>query len=168
MQVLSGRYRLERCIGVGGMSVVWQAQDTVLGRPVAVKLLGRSLTTDGAAHARVRAEARAAARLAHPNVASVYDFGRSWVGPLRRVSYIVMELLDGDTLAAHLLRGPLPWPEAVGVCAEVAPAPLPEAATGPTGGCLVATGCVQGRPTTGSRRPSRSRTPQPVRCAAGR
>src|SRR5689334_14052490 len=75
--VLSGRYRVTARIGLGGMSEVWQAVDEVLGRPVAVKVLATSaLSANGVDPTGViRAEAQAAARLSHPNVASVYDFG---------------------------------------------------------------------------------------------
>ena len=71
---------------------------------------------------RIRAEARSAARLVHPNVASVHDFGTSSTWPGRPVPYIVMELAEGETLAAHLRAGPLDWRIAVRVCAEVAAA----------------------------------------------
>jgi serine/threonine-protein kinase len=101
------------------MSVVWQGYDEVLNRPVAVKLLRTSMLMKRRAHERVRTEARAAAQLAHPNVASVYDFGRSRLAS-RWVSYLVMELLDGETLAERLRGGPLDWPLAARICAEVA------------------------------------------------
>ncbi|MEV4214394.1 serine/threonine-protein kinase [Micromonospora sp. NPDC049662] len=122
MRTLDGRYQLEQRIGVGGMSEVWRAHDRVLDRPVAVKLIapgpdGHHDTVD-----RIRTEARSAARLVHPNVASVHDFGTSSTLPGRRVPYIVMELAEGETLAAHLRAGPLDWRISVRVCAEVAAA----------------------------------------------
>jgi len=125
MRTLDRRYRLERCIGVGGMSAVWHGHDLLLGRPVAVKLLGDKLPsdmaqTDRASHELMRVEAQATARLTHPNVVNVYDFGRSGFGPLRRVSYLVMELLDGETLATCLNREPLDWRTAAQICADVA------------------------------------------------
>jgi eukaryotic-like serine/threonine-protein kinase len=125
MRTLDRRYRLERCIGVGGMSAVWHGHDILLGRPVAVKLLGDKLPsdvtqTDRASHELMRVEAQATARLTHPNVVNVYDFGRSGFGPLRRVSYLVMELLDGETLATCLDREPLDWRTAAQICADVA------------------------------------------------
>ncbi|MGC4855199.1 serine/threonine-protein kinase [Micromonospora sp. DT4] len=122
MRTLDGRYQLEQRIGVGGMSEVWRAHDRVLDRPVAVKLIapgpaGRHDTVD-----RIRTEARSAARLVHPNVASVHDFGTSSTLPGRQLPYIVMELAEGETLAAHLRAGPLDWHISVRVCAEVAAA----------------------------------------------
>ncbi|WP_320066227.1 serine/threonine-protein kinase [Micromonospora sp. RTGN7] len=121
MRTLDGRYQLEQRIGIGGMSEVWRAHDTVLDRPVAVKLIspGRNEPT---ALERIRTEARSAARLVHPNVASVHDFGTSSTLPGGSLPYIVMELAEGDTLAAHLRAGPLDWRIAVRVCAEVAAA----------------------------------------------
>jgi serine/threonine-protein kinase len=124
MRTLGGRYRLVQRIGVGGMSEVWRGHDEVLDRPVAVKImapslegtLGELVTTD-----LVRTEARSAARLAHPNVAGVHDFGTSQT-PGRDVPYIVMELVEGQTLGDHLDSGPLDWRIAVRVGAEVAAA----------------------------------------------
>ena len=73
-----GRYRLVQRIGVGGMGEVWEADDTVLGRRVALKVLVQELADDARATKRFVREARATAKLTHPNVARVYDFGRSW------------------------------------------------------------------------------------------
>ncbi|MFV2019691.1 serine/threonine-protein kinase [Micromonospora sp. LOL_023] len=121
MRSLGGRYRLDLRIGVGGMSEVWRAHDEVLDRPVAVKLIAPHLVDDVRLE-QVRWEARAAARLAHPNVASVHDFGVA-AGPTGDPEpYIVMELVEGQTLAAHLLAGGLDWRIAVRVCAEVSAA----------------------------------------------
>jgi serine/threonine-protein kinase len=96
------------------MSEVWHGHDEVLDRPVAVKVLapGHSTPVD-----IVRAEARSAARLAHPNVAGVHDFGTSAEQP-----YIVMELVEGRTLGRHLAEGALDWGISVRICAEVAAA----------------------------------------------
>ncbi|TYB92022.1 serine/threonine protein kinase [Micromonospora sp. WP24] len=116
MRTLDGRYELEQRIGVGGMSEVWRAHDTVLDRPVAVKVMspGQDSSVE-----RIRAEARSAARLVHPNVASVHDFGTCATPLGRRTPYLVMELAEGETLAAHLRAGPLDWRISVRVCAEV-------------------------------------------------
>ncbi|MET8308779.1 serine/threonine-protein kinase [Micromonospora sp. NPDC005173] len=122
MRTLDGRYQLEQRIGVGGMSEVWQAHDQVLDRPVAVKLISPGWDGQSGPVERIRAEARSAARLVHPNVASVHDFGTSSTLPGRRVPYIVMELAEGETLAAHLRAGPLDWRISVRVCAEVSAA----------------------------------------------
>ncbi|SCF19062.1 serine/threonine-protein kinase [Micromonospora chokoriensis] len=122
MRTLDGRYQLEQRIGVGGMSEVWRAHDQVLDRPVAVKLILPGPHQQDSPVERIRAEARSAARLVHPNVASVHDFGTSSTLPGRPVPYIVMELAEGETLAAHLRAGPLDWRISVRVCAEVAAA----------------------------------------------
>ncbi|MDG4838983.1 serine/threonine-protein kinase [Micromonospora sp. WMMD967] len=122
MRTLDGRYQLEQRIGMGGMSEVWRAHDQVLDRPVAVKLILPGPHQQDSPVERIRREARSAARLVHPNVASVHDFGTSSTLPGRPVPYIVMELAEGETLAAHLRAGPLDWRISVRVCAEVAAA----------------------------------------------
>ncbi|NLU79685.1 serine/threonine protein kinase [Micromonospora sp. HNM0581] len=122
MRTLDGRYRLEQRIGIGGMSEVWRAHDTVLDRPVAVKLVSPGQPDGAASVERIRGEARSAARLVHPNVASVHDFGTCATGVGHELPYIVMELAEGQTLAAHLRTGPLDWRIAVRVCAEVSAA----------------------------------------------
>ncbi|WP_036375623.1 serine/threonine-protein kinase [Micromonospora sp. ATCC 39149] len=121
MRTLDGRYQLEQRIGLGGMCEVWRGHDIVLDRPIAVKLISPG-HADEVSVERIRAEARSAARLVHPNVASVHDFGTSSALPGRPVPYIVMELAEGETLAAHLRAGPLDWRIAVRVCAEIAAA----------------------------------------------
>jgi serine/threonine protein kinase len=98
---VAGRYRLERRLGAGGMSTVFQATDTVLERPVAVKLLAEHLAQDEAFVARFRREALAAARLQHPNVVQVFDSGQD--GDSGR-HYIVMEYVEGPS-CADMLRG---------------------------------------------------------------
>src|SRR4051794_14587440 len=104
--VLGGRYRLFGPVGAGGMAVVWQAWDTVLARPVAVKVLGGRDAGDGESRELIRQEARAAAGLSHPNIAQVYDYGESSDGA-ETIPYIVMELVRGDTLHQRLAAGPL-------------------------------------------------------------
>ena len=112
-----GRYCLVGRIGVGGMGEVWEADDTVLGRRVALKVLVQELADDSRATRRFVREARATAKLTHPNVTRVYDFGRDGGVP-----YLVMELLEGDTLADRLAGGPLPPAEAARIGAAVADA----------------------------------------------
>jgi serine/threonine protein kinase len=97
---VAGRYRIDRRLGAGGMSTVFMATDTVLERPVAVKLLAEHLADDEAFVARFRREALAAARLQHPNVVQVFDSGQD---PESRRHYIVMEYVDGPS-CADLLR----------------------------------------------------------------
>ncbi|MFI7432958.1 protein kinase domain-containing protein [Micromonospora haikouensis] len=118
-QLLGERYRLVEQLGAGGMSVVWRGYDEVLGRQVAVKVLASRLASDRAFRHRLRAEAQAAARLCHPNITNVYDYGESEQAGLT-VPYVVMELVDGGPLSARLGRdGTLPWREAVTIGAEV-------------------------------------------------
>jgi eukaryotic-like serine/threonine-protein kinase len=123
MRTLAGRYQLVRRIGVGGMSEVWHGHDRVLDRAVAVKIMAPAVegTLGEAGVELIRTEARSAARLAHPNVAGVHDFGTS-PGAQHDVPYIVMELVDGQTLSMHLRSGPLDWRIATRICAEVAAA----------------------------------------------
>ncbi|GHA96977.1 serine/threonine-protein kinase [Streptomyces termitum] len=92
--LVADRYRLHGCIGRGGMGEVWQATDEVLGRSVAVKLM-LAQSTDPAGADRFRLEAQTAARLSHPHVVGVFDFG-TWDGKL----FLVMELVEGDSLGS--------------------------------------------------------------------
>ncbi|MFF3878003.1 serine/threonine-protein kinase [Streptomyces sp. NPDC001978] len=111
--LLADRYQLDELLGRGAMGEVWRAADQVLGRSVAVKLLRTEEVTDTE---RFRLEAQTAARLNHPNVVSVYDFG-SHHGQL----YLVMELVDGWSLAQERsLRGTLDPQEAAAIAAQVA------------------------------------------------
>ena len=97
--LLADRYRLGARIATGGMGEVWEAEDVVLGRPVAVKTLRAEFTGDEEFRGRFRAEARHAAGLSHPGIASVYDFGES-----ADRAWIVMELVEGEPLSAVLHR----------------------------------------------------------------
>ncbi|MEV0808277.1 serine/threonine-protein kinase [Micromonospora sp. NPDC050200] len=118
-QLLGERYRLIEQLGAGGMSVVWRGYDEVLGRQVAVKMLASRLASDKAFRHRIRIEAQAAARLCHPNITNVYDYGESEQVGLT-VPYVVMELVDGAPLTTRLGRdGKLAWREAVTIAAEV-------------------------------------------------
>ena len=112
-QQVASRYRLERRLGAGGMSTVFMALDTVLERPVAVKLLAEHLADDEAFVARFRREALAAARLQHPNIVQVFDSGLD--EPSGR-HYIVMEYVEGPS-CADLVRdhGVLDVEKAVGI-----------------------------------------------------
>ncbi|MCG5448337.1 serine/threonine-protein kinase [Micromonospora hortensis] len=117
-QLLAGRYRLLERLGSGGMSEVYRAYDEVLERDVAVKVL---IASDTNARQRIRGEAKAAARLSHPHVTSVYDYGESALDGAQ-VPFVVMELLGGHTLEHRLVAGPLPPRAGLRVCAEVASA----------------------------------------------
>ena len=113
--VLSGRYRLSSKLGSGGMSTVYLAQDEVLDRPVAVKLLHREISEEADQLERFRREARAAARLSHPNLVSVIDAGEDEGRP-----YIVFEYVEGDTLKKLITdNGGLEIDEAVAYAIEI-------------------------------------------------
>ncbi len=117
-RVLGGRYRLVSPIARGGMATVWVADDPVLSRRVAVKILRDDLAADEGTRARFRHEAIAAARLSHPNIVSTYDTGDD-----DGIAYIVMELVEGPTLR-HLIdeQGGLPVADVIRIGKQVADA----------------------------------------------
>ncbi|OLF06305.1 serine/threonine protein kinase [Actinophytocola xinjiangensis] len=105
-QLLAERYRLSRRIAVGGMGEVWEAADTRLDRRVAVKVLKPELCGDAEFLHRFRTEARTTASLNHPGIAAVHDYGETAAivdGP-KDTAYLVMELVEGDPLAAILAK----------------------------------------------------------------
>lgn len=106
---LDGRFAIESAIGAGGMGTVYKATQLAMGRPVAVKVLLPYYATRPRSVRRFVKEARAASRLNHPNIITLYDFGQSAEGYL----YIVMELLHGSPLTDLLAQGPLPLWRAV-------------------------------------------------------
>jgi serine/threonine protein kinase len=114
--IFAGRYRLEQAIGSGGNAAVWRAFDTVLERRVALKLLGSAIGDDEHRLERFRREARAVARLAHPNIVTLIDAGEAEGTP-----FIVLEYVEGETLAERIRRvGRLQVAEAVAFAIEVA------------------------------------------------
>jgi serine/threonine protein kinase len=115
--VLGGRYVLEQQIGRGGYGEVWRAADTVLSRPVAVKLLHPRYAGQGQAVARFRAEARHAAALSHENIAQVHDYGEAAGG---QPPYLVMELVAGASLETVLAGGPLDAIQTMDIVAQAA------------------------------------------------
>jgi eukaryotic-like serine/threonine-protein kinase len=113
--LLNDRFRLEEQIGAGGMSTVYRAYDTTLERSVAIKLMHRDISSDPDQLERFRREARAVARLNHPNVVTVIDFGQDDGSP-----YIVLEFVEGETLKQRIKRvGRLPVAEAVAYAIEI-------------------------------------------------
>jgi eukaryotic-like serine/threonine-protein kinase len=110
--LIAGRYRLDELLGRGGMSEVWCATDTELGRRVAIKLLAPEADT-----ARFEREAKAVASLASPNIMQLYDYGEEGDRP-----YMVLEYLSGGTLEDRLREhdGPLPDDETASIAAQVA------------------------------------------------
>ncbi|MFC5002312.1 serine/threonine-protein kinase [Dactylosporangium cerinum] len=120
-RVLGGRYRLEEQLGSGGMAVVWSATDEVLGRLVAVKMLAGQHAAKPESLRRIRAEARTAATLSHPNIAQVHDYGEAEEDG-QTVPYVVMELVRGQTLEQRMAAGPIEPRVTFRICAEVAAA----------------------------------------------
>jgi len=118
-RVLADRYRLDERIAVGGMGEVWRGLDMLLGRPVAVKCLKPEYVGHPEFSERFRAEARHAAGLSHPGIASVYDYGEQ-TSP-EPAAWLVMELVDGEPLSALLRReGALPPARALDIVGQAA------------------------------------------------
>lgn len=118
-KVLGNRYEIIEKVGNGGMATVYKAEDKVLKRNVAVKILRDEFTTDEEFIKRFEIEAQSAARLVHPNIVSIFD-----VGVEENLYYIVMELIQGKTLKEIIIeeRGPLPWKWSVNVAIQIASA----------------------------------------------
>src|SRR5688500_9425321 len=116
---LSGRYRIEKAIGEGGMGAIFQATQLSLGRLVAIKVV-KSMHHEGSdAMRRFKLETEAIGRLTHPNIVQVHDAGSADDG----TTYLAMELLEGDTVRMALRRdGVFPWFRALGVVEDVASA----------------------------------------------
>ncbi len=103
-----GSYRVTAKIGEGGMGDVWEARDTRLDRTVAIKVLPEHVASDPDRRRRFEREAKTISSLNHPHVCTLYD-----VGEHEGASFLVMEYLEGETLAAQIARGPLPLADAV-------------------------------------------------------
>jgi serine/threonine-protein kinase len=112
-----GRYEIRAKIGAGGMGEVYLAEDTQLGRRVAIKLLPPETISDERARKRLIREARAAATLDNPNICSVYE-----VGEAEGRSFIAMQYLEGETLDARIKRKPLELKESLHIASQVADA----------------------------------------------
>jgi eukaryotic-like serine/threonine-protein kinase len=118
--LIAGRYQLDEPVGTGWFSAVWRATATALSRPVAVKLLHPvhpAYAQQPEVLARFRAEALQAAALWHENIAHIYDYDELAEGPQ---PYLVMELVDGPSLAGVLVGGPLGAARTVDVVAQAA------------------------------------------------
>jgi serine/threonine protein kinase/TolA-binding protein len=112
-----GHYKVLEPLGAGGMGVVYRAQDTVLGRMVALKVLPAASSSDPEAVSRFKREARTASSLNHPNICTIYGFD-----DVDGCCYLAMELLDGETLDRRLLKGPLEPASLIDVATQVADA----------------------------------------------
>ncbi|NIM97906.1 MAG: protein kinase, partial [candidate division Zixibacteria bacterium] len=112
---LANRYEIIRELGKGGMGEVYLAEDTNLKRQVAIKVLPRPFALDKERLARFEREARLLASLNHPNIATIHGLEKS-----DGQQFLVMELIEGDTLAERIIKGPLPVEEALEVCKQIA------------------------------------------------
>ena len=112
-----GTYEVIGLLGAGGMGEVYRARDTKLGRHVALKTLPDRLTHDAERLARFRREAHVLAALNHPHIAGIYGFEEA-----DGQRFLVLELVEGETLAARLEQGPLPVGEALAIAREIAEA----------------------------------------------
>src|SRR4051812_23653231 len=109
-----GPYRIVGTLGSGGMGVVYSAEDERLRRPVAIKFLSRDTLQDPRAYERFQQEARTASSLNHPNICVIHDIGEHEGQP-----FLVMELVDGQTLASRIEAGALPVEEAVPLAVSI-------------------------------------------------
>jgi serine/threonine protein kinase len=110
-----GAYEVSGALGVGGMGEVYRARDPRLGRDVAIKVLPDHLTGDPSALARFEREAKVLASLSHPNILTIFD-----VGTEKGISFVVMELLSGETLSSRIAQRHPDWSEAVRMGIEIA------------------------------------------------
>ncbi|HSM13152.1 MAG TPA: serine/threonine-protein kinase, partial [Thermoanaerobaculia bacterium] len=110
-----GPYEITAKLGEGGMGEVYRATDTKLKRDVAIKVLPPAFTEDKERLARFEREAQLLAQLQHPNIASIYGLEESGA-----VQALVMELVEGPTLAERLAEGPLPLEESLAIAREIA------------------------------------------------
>jgi serine/threonine-protein kinase len=111
---LVGRYRIESRLGAGGMGEVFMAEDTTLGRKVALKVLSASSAADSDRARRFVQEARLASAINHPNIAHIFEIGEAG-----GVTFIAMEYVDGEPLSARVQRGPLVAPEVVDIAIQI-------------------------------------------------
>ena len=112
-----GSYRVTAKIGQGGMGEVWQARDTKLDRYVALKVLPEAFTSDPDRLARFEREAKVLASLNHPNIGSIYGLEEA-----EGVRALVLELVEGPTLADRIKQGPIPLDEALPIAKQIAEA----------------------------------------------
>ncbi len=112
-----GPYEIVSPLGAGGMGEVFRAKDTRLGRDVAVKVLPQHLSANTEVRARFEREAKTVSSLNHPNICTLFDVGREG-----ETDYLVMELIEGETLASRLAKGALPGPEVLKLAVQIADA----------------------------------------------
>ena len=116
MDVMLGSYRVTGTIGRGGMGIVYVAEHALLGRQAAIKVLQSDLSQKEEVVARFFNEARAATAIRHPGIIDVYDFGWTREG----AAYLVMEFLEGETLARRAARAPIGWQAVLAIARQIA------------------------------------------------
>jgi Tol biopolymer transport system component/tRNA A-37 threonylcarbamoyl transferase component Bud32 len=116
-----GPYEITAALGAGGMGEVYEARDTRLERRVAVKVLAQELSSDPQLRARLEREAKSISALNHPHICTLHDVGRETVDG-REVDFLVLELLEGESLSARLAKGPLPMADVIRHGVEIAEA----------------------------------------------
>jgi serine/threonine protein kinase len=109
-----GRYQIIDLLGAGGMGTVYRALDTSLGREVAIKALGHAFHGDSGSLRRFEREARVLAAMSHPNIAAIYGLERLGGSP-----FLILERVEGETLAHRIARGPVPWQEAAAIAIQI-------------------------------------------------
>lgn len=112
-----GPYEIDSQLGAGGMGEVYRASDTRLGRTVAIKVLPEEVSKDAQRRQRLEREARAISSLSHPNICALYDIGHQ-----DGTDFLVMEYIEGETLAHRLTKGPLPLDQVLRYGIEIAEA----------------------------------------------
>src|SRR5688572_18543762 len=112
-----GPYEVVSAIGAGGMGEVWKARDTTLGRDIALKILPDSFARDPERLSRFKREAQILASLNHPNIAAIYGFQEA-----DGEQALVLELVEGPTLADRIAQGPIPIDEALPLAKQIAEA----------------------------------------------
>ncbi len=112
-----GPYEIQSPLGAGGMGEVYRARDTRLERDVAVKVLPANLSSDPSLRQRMEREAKAVSKLSHPHICTLYDIGHQ-----NGMDFLVMELVEGETLEHRLARGPLPPEQTLRLAAQIADA----------------------------------------------
>src|SRR5882762_11862755 len=112
-----GPYEIQSPLGAGGMGEVYRAHDTRLGRDVAIKILPGEMSSDSSLRRRLEREAQAISKLTHPHICTLYDIGHQ-----DGMDFLVLELVEGETLAQRLIRGPLPLEQTIRFAAQIAEA----------------------------------------------
>jgi Tol biopolymer transport system component len=112
-----GPYEIQSPLGAGGMGEVYRARDTRLERDVAIKVLPSNLSADPALRQRLEREAKAVSKLSHPHICTLYDIGQQ-----DGTDFLVMELMEGETLEQRLLKGPFPPEQTIRCAAQIADA----------------------------------------------